>query len=51
MLSQILSFLAGVYESLGLGLLVAAALPTLVVILGVIVGLKRKRYGHRGGAA
>lgn len=49
MMSQVLSYLAGVYESLGLGVVVAAALPTVAVVLGVIVGVARKRYGHGGG--
>lgn len=47
---QIPSFLEGVYESVGLGVVLVAAVPTLLVVVGVTIGIVRKRYGHGGGA-
>ena len=50
MIEQILSLSGAMYAALGPGLMLAAALPVMVVALGVVSGVAYKRFGRRSRA-
>lgn len=50
MITQTVSLLEAMYATLGPGLLLVAALPALLVMLGMIIGTSLKRFGRRSGA-